>query len=127
MRRAMGDDDPYISVQQAEARLPAMEPMTEEELRMAQSMMRFDGFEKKYPRAAGELARMAGGREKVLSILPDDDCHCEWSALCEDQPVAMSMHQIAGRRDRVAVYVRSSHPYFEEHPTASPWVWEDEL
>lgn len=99
---------------------------------LAQSMMYLPEFEAKCPVVAADLVRIAGGRGRVVSVLPDDDPHCEWSALCEDQPVPRDVHQLPGRRDRVAVYVRATHPAIEDSSNAgrlfgSQWVWEDEL
>jgi hypothetical protein len=110
---------------------PDDDPFTEESLRTARAMMRLDEFEVRCPAAAADLVRIAGGRERVVSILPDDDPHCDWSALCEDQPVPRGT-QLAGRRDQVAVYVRATHPSIDDSSNAgrlfgSQWIWEDEL
>lgn len=111
---------------------PDDDPFTEESLRTAKAMMHLDEFEARCPAAAADLVRIAGGRERVVSVLPDEDPHCEWSALCEDQPVTRDKRQLPGRRDRMAVYVRATHPSIEDssnagHLFGSLWVWEDEL
>ncbi len=95
--------------------------------RLAEQVMGLPEFERRMPRSAAELVRLAGGKGNVLTILPDEDDHCEYSALCQDQPGPRGM-QLPGRRDRIAMCVRGTHPSLEgQHIEGTVWVWEDDL
>lgn len=82
--------------------------------------MDLDGFCARYPMAGRKLKAVCERHElSVRSVLPDDDPHCEFSAMFEDP---------AGDCG-ILVYVRTTHPTFCGYPPRHGPVWlsEEEL